>query len=99
MVAADPELWFNRGMDKLKAIELLGGSVTAAASTIGISYQAVEKWPDPLPRRIEDRVLAALARKYLSPEQLGESVPPGGDALPPPAAAFGMQLSANQASG
>lgn len=50
-------------MMKTEAIELLGGSVASAAAEIGISYQAVVKWPDVLPSRIEDRVLAALARK------------------------------------
>lgn len=58
-------------MLKTKAIELLGGSVTAAAEAVGVSYQAVDKWPDELPPRIEDRVLAAIARKHLSPSVLG----------------------------
>ena len=62
-------------MRKAKAIELLGGTITAAAELVGITYQAVEKWPDPLPDRISDRVLAALARKHLSPELIGGDVP------------------------
>lgn len=49
-------------MDKAKAIELLGGSPASAAAAIGISYQAVDKWPDQLPARIADRVQAALWR-------------------------------------
>ena len=49
-------------MQKSKAIELLGGNTTAAAKAIGISYQAVNQWPDILPPRIADRVAAALAR-------------------------------------
>ena len=57
-------------MDKAKAIELLGGKASAAEA-IGISYQAEDKWPDPLPSRISDRVLAALARKHLPAELLG----------------------------
>lgn len=52
-------------MKKERAIGLLGGTVSQAAQAIGISYQAVEKWPDPLPPRIEDRVLAVLARRHL----------------------------------
>jgi hypothetical protein len=52
-------------MLKTKAIELLGGSTSAAASAIGISYQAVDKWPDVLPARIADRVYAAIARKAM----------------------------------
>lgn len=50
-------------MRKEHAIELLGGSIGAAAEAIGVSYQAVNKWPEVLPRRIEDRVYAALWRK------------------------------------
>ena len=49
-------------MLKTKAIELLGGSISAAAKAIGVSYQAVDKWPDVLPDRIVDRVQAALWR-------------------------------------
>lgn len=48
-------------MQKTKAIEMLGG-VTAAAKAIGVSYQAVSKWPEVLTDRISDRVHAALAR-------------------------------------
>lgn len=58
-------------MLKTKAIELLGGSVATAAEAIGISYQAVDKWPDELPGRIADRVLAVQARKHLPPELIG----------------------------
>lgn len=49
-------------MLKTEAIELLGGSITAAASAIGVTYQAVDKWPDVLPQRIVDRVQAAQWR-------------------------------------
>lgn len=62
-------------MDKARAIELLGGTVTSAAKAIGVSYQAVEKWPDVLPDRIADRVVAALARQHLPPELIGEETP------------------------
>lgn len=58
-------------MLKKTAIELLGGSVSSAASEVGVSYQAVDKWPDELPPRIADRVLAALARKHLPAELIG----------------------------
>lgn len=50
-------------MKKAHAIHLLGGTVAAAAKAIDCSYQAVNQWPDELPRRIEDRVVAALARQ------------------------------------
>jgi hypothetical protein len=59
-----------RTMLKDEAIKLLGGTVSAAAHEVGVSYQAVDKWPDVLPPRIADRVLAALARKHLPPEFL-----------------------------
>lgn len=49
-------------MHKAEAIKLLGGSVSAAAGAIGVSYQAIGKWPDVLPARIADRVQAALWR-------------------------------------
>lgn len=68
-------------MLKAKAIELLGGTVTAAAEAIGISYQAVDKWPDELPERIADRVLAVQARKHLPPELIGAE---GAPATPTP---------------
>jgi hypothetical protein len=58
-------------MKKSRALELLGGSVGAAAKSIGcISSAAISQWPEDLPPRIEDRVLAALARKYLPAEML-----------------------------
>lgn len=63
MLATLRKSWFNCGMQKTEAIELLGGSMTAAAEAINISFQAVSQWPDVLPPRIADRVYAALARK------------------------------------
>ena len=52
-------------MDKAKAIELLGGTVAAAAKAMGVSYQAVDKWPDELPPRIAERVMGVYARDKL----------------------------------
>lgn len=54
-------------MQKTQAIELLGG-VTCAAEAIGINPQAISQWPDELPSRLQDRVVAALMR-------LGRPVP------------------------
>lgn len=51
-------------MDKAQAIQMLGGTIESSAKAIGISYQAVSKWPDILPPRIADRVIAAYARKH-----------------------------------
>lgn len=53
-------------MKKVEAIEQLGGSVAATAKAIGVSYQAVNQWPEVLPARIVDRVQAALYRKHLA---------------------------------
>ena len=50
------------GMDKTKAIELLGGTVGSAAEAIGINSQAISQWPDTLPPRLVDRVIAARLR-------------------------------------
>lgn len=50
-------------MLKTKAIELLGGTVTAAAKAVGITPAAVTQWPDELPGRIVDRVIATMARQ------------------------------------
>jgi hypothetical protein len=70
-------------MLKAKAIELLGGTVASAAKEIGVSYQAVDKWPDELPARIADRVMAALARK-LFPDLAGETAGISADREPEP---------------
>jgi len=51
-------------MKKSQAIDLLGGSIPAAASALGVSYQAVNQWPEELSRKVEDRVLAALVRRH-----------------------------------
>jgi len=50
------------GMQKSKAIELLGGTVAKAADAIGINSQAVSQWPAELPPRLADRVVAACVR-------------------------------------
>ncbi len=51
-------------MEKTQAIQMLGGTIESSAKAIGISYQAVSKWPEVLPPRISDRVIAAYARKH-----------------------------------
>jgi DNA-binding transcriptional regulator YdaS (Cro superfamily) len=50
-------------MNKTQALELLGGTVTAASEAIGISPAAVSQWPEELSDSIRDRVQAALWRK------------------------------------
>lgn len=49
-------------MRKTDGIEVLGGSARSAADAIGVSPQAVGDWPDLLPPRIADRVIAAWVR-------------------------------------
>lgn len=58
-------------MKKARAIELLGGTVSAAAEACNVTTSAISQWPDDLPPNIENRVLAALARKHLPPSLLG----------------------------
>lgn len=63
-------------MLKIKALELLGGTPTTAAAAVGVTPSAIAQWPDVLPKRIADRVLAAQARKHLPPELIGgETLP------------------------
>lgn len=66
MVAIETELWFNPAMFKDEAIGLLGGTAAAAAELMGVTYQAVNKWPDVLPSRISDRVLGVCARRGIA---------------------------------
>ena len=49
-------------MNKKIAIELLGGTVTSVAAAIGINPSAVSQWPNELPPKIADRVIAACVR-------------------------------------
>jgi transposase-like protein len=58
-------------MDKRTAIKLLGGSghgsITRTANRLGVTTQAVCKWPDQLTDRIRARIVAELAGPYLPP--------------------------------
>ncbi len=58
------------GMTKDQAIALLGGSTRSAAQKMGVSYQAISRWPSPLPRRIEERVLGVVARDRIDLDSL-----------------------------
>ncbi|MDX3878148.1 hypothetical protein EUC41_31085 [Achromobacter denitrificans] len=51
-------------MEKTRAIEMLGGTIPAAAKALGISYQGVRQWPNSLPPKIADRVFAAFVRLH-----------------------------------
>ena len=48
-------------MKKQEALDLFGGSA-ALADAIGITQQAIYEWPEVLPPRIADRVIAACVR-------------------------------------
>ena len=48
-------------MTKSEAIHLFV-SVSELASALGISRQAVYKWPDPLPQEQADRIIGAAIR-------------------------------------
>lgn len=52
-------------MKKQDAIELLGKTAADVAVAVGTSYQAVHRWPDDLPPRIADRVIAACVRQNI----------------------------------
>lgn len=56
-------------MFKHQALQLLGGSVTSAASAIGISTQAISQWPNVLTKNNVDSVLAACLRKGIKVPQ------------------------------
>lgn len=66
-------------MTKDRAIQLLGGTVAAAAAAVRVSASAVSQWPEHLPERIEDRVLAALARRLHPELASGVPIAPGRD--------------------
>ena len=76
-------------MKKTEAIQLLGGSVKEAATTLGVTYQAVEKWPEELPPRIADRVLGARVRKSM-PELVSQLADPAPTTAQEPQPAQGV---------
>jgi len=53
----------NGGMKKQTAIRALGGFDAAVARVLGISRQAVFKWPDPLPKSVETKVRKAIEQR------------------------------------
>lgn len=73
-LAAETPPITGRCLSREQAIALFG-SISAAATAIGVSYQAVNQWPDLLPVRIADRVIAACVRR-------GITVPPEALAAP-----------------
>jgi len=59
-------------MDKQKAIDLFG-SASELARILACTRSAISQWPNPLPRRIADRVIAAAVRSGKDPSELMES--------------------------
>ena len=67
-------------MQKKQAIELLGGTTSKAAEAIGITSPAITQWPDELPPRLADRVLAACLRMGRKvPKELLQAAPTKGE--------------------
>jgi len=58
-------------MDKKKAIETFGTS-SDLARELDCTPSAIFQWPDPLPPRIADRVIAACVRAGIDPAPLIE---------------------------
>jgi len=52
-------------MNKALALDLIGGTPKLAAKAIGVSRSAIAQWPDALPPKLSDRVLAAWARAHV----------------------------------
>lgn len=50
-------------MNKALALDLIGGTPLLASKAIGISRSAIAQWPETLPPKLSDRVLAAWARE------------------------------------
>ena len=82
-------------MLKSEAIEILGGAPTAAvaaAELMGVTYQAVQKWPAHLPRRISDRVLGVCVRRGINvPDRFLECHGTASDSEPKHPAALAHQ--------
>jgi hypothetical protein len=71
---------FHNGMRKSAVIEFFDKSRAVLAAEIGISPQAVSDWPEELPRRISDRVIAAAVRAgrpiHLRPDIFDDAAAP-----------------------
>ncbi len=78
-------------MMKKEGIELLGGTVSAAAARIGIRPQAISGWPNELTPALRDRVQAALYRQHC-----GSSAANPQPATPAPAASDIATAAAEQ---
>jgi len=59
-------------MDKKRAVKLFGSQVVLARA-LGCTRQYVSNWPDPIPHRIADRVIAACVRSGIDPSPLLDS--------------------------
>jgi hypothetical protein len=64
-------------MKKAQALAFFGGTVTATAKALGITSSAVSQWPEDgdLPRSVEDRILAELARRHLPASMIDPAMP------------------------
>lgn len=63
-------------MKKTLALQMLGGTVAKAAEAIGINSQAISQWPEELPPRLIDRVIAACTRRNIPvPDEVLHATP------------------------
>jgi DNA-binding transcriptional regulator YdaS (Cro superfamily) len=66
-------------MNKSKAIKTFG-TASDLARVLGCTPSAIFQWPEVLPLRIADRVLAACVRKGIDPSPLLEAESAEGEA-------------------
>jgi hypothetical protein len=52
-------------MRKVTALTLLGGNTNHVGARVGCTGAAIRKWPDELPARLVDRVVAAVVRELV----------------------------------
>ncbi len=68
-------------MDKKEAIRVFG-TASALARAMGVTRSAVSQWPEKLPPRVGDRVIAAAVRSGINPDVFMPLVPTQGDTFP-----------------
>jgi len=57
-------------MKKITALTLLGGNTVRVGARIGCTGAAIRKWPEDLPARLVDRVIAAIVRDLVQEQAL-----------------------------
>lgn len=62
----------SRKIKKEIAIDMFGG-VVKLARAIGVTPQAISRWPDEIDERLSDRVIAACVRSEMDPAPILEA--------------------------